>query len=284
MFPLALLLTLVDVLAAIWSSITSLEIMAVIAILMTLFAFFEKIFDKEFIGRRLFRLIWSIARFFCRWACYPFRQHIDKVSSTVKHLATMGDKLDKIIVDDNERDTRRTEELSEIKESVNVIRGEVELNGGGSMKDAVVRLLRHDENAWRIMNQLSNTLHLTNLRLDIMDDADKRMSFQLAPTLECTWISQSFLRFFGYTEKDMIGSDWDFCIGETDKQTVMTKWAKASEKRAKYQHAQMIVDSDGTQHACIVRGYPRFAEDEFIGFYGTVEVVADKNSVHLTES
>jgi PAS domain S-box-containing protein len=113
-----------------------------------------------------------------------------------------------------------------------------------------------------------------SIRMDIADEADNRMSFKLDADKACVYISENFLRFFGYTPNDILGSDWEFCIDEKHRRIVRTKWKEAFKFHKPYRNDQIIVDSDAKRHLCLVRRIPREnKDDELTGFFGTVEVL-----------
>lgn len=270
-----------------WAWITSyigaaggvLSIAAGIIVIITLL---EKVADKEFIGRRIFRLIGQIAKFLFNWLTWPIKPKMLAVKAVLDH----GDRLDKsfkqLMETGQEREERRTlqfeelrTEIQEVKISAKKVESEVTFNGGKSLKDAIVRLERHDNEKWNVIERVLQFVEVTSLRLDIADEARKCMTFRLSPTGACTEISAMFLRSFGYTEKDILGSDWEFCIAKQSLPEVQERWRKAFAQRQRYRCDQFIIDSDGKEHYCRVQGYPLplDRDGEFQGFYGTVEVL-----------
>lgn len=253
-----------------WESVTVANIVYLLTIIVLLASFLEKVFDFEFFGRRLFRLLWRMVKFFLDWFLMPFKPRID----ACKALLFAGKELEKRFLEFLESEKQKNEQLREIGDVVGQIKKEVTFNGGGSIKDAVFKLTGSDERKWKILNELRDCANLNSLRLDIADESDKRMSFKMDDGKRCTFISESFLRFFGFTERDMMGLDWDFCISPKCVRQVHKAWRTAYERRAPYRFDQIIVDSDGEEHRCLVRGFPLLsASGELTGYYGTVEIL-----------
>lgn len=265
-----------EFLSSSWVTITTIAAAVVVAAsgLVVLTSLLEKAFNVEFIGLRTMRLAWRIVKFFGRWACMPVRPYMDEVRDFAMRGVHIEEKLTALVEKSNERDIERNVRFDSLETSLFNIEKEVTLNGGGSIKDAVTRLVRHDGGTWDIMVELRESARLTNLRLDILDESDKRLHFRMSAGLECTSISSTFLRFFGYTEQDMIGTDWEFCIADRSRAEVNMKWQRSVQKRVQYRNEQFIVDSDGKEYRCLVRGYPvNDVDGQFSGFYGTVEVI-----------
>ena len=266
-----------ETLTAFFAYLQAAEILSILGGVIVVLTVLEKGFNFEFIGRRIFRLLWRVVKFFGNWALHPFKPYIKEFRDFTLRGEQIEQKLNDIAEKAEERDQRRSEEYSKLHHSVAHIEKEVTLNGGGSIKDAVTRLVRHDAGTWEILVELRDTSRITNLRLDLTDEADKRMSFRISPLLECTKISDTFLRFFGYTENDVLGTDWEFCISDRCRDEVAARWRRAAERRTPYRNEhQILVDSDGKEYKCLVRGFPTNNVDgEFDGFYGTVEVIED---------
>jgi PAS domain-containing protein len=77
--------------------------------------------------------------------------------------------------------------------------------------------------------------------MEITDESDNRLSFKLGTDKTCTYISENFLRFFGYTERDILGSDWEFCLPPKYRPGVRSVWKRAHE----YYHCAQKFDAFG---------------------------------------
>lgn len=272
-------------LSQLWAWITSYVgdaggVLAIIAAAIIFLTFLEKGFGVELLGRRVFRAAGRIIKFFWNWVIFPIRPTIVSVKAVLKHGTRLDKSFNKLIKVGEERDARQQVRFDTLQGCVNSATAKIEniekefrCNGGESLKDKVVRLVRHNEEQWHILDEVLEFVGVTSLRLDIADEARKCMTFRLGPCGECTAISPMFLRFFGYTDKDILGSDWEFCIAKQSIADVQDRWRKAYTKKTHYRNDQFIVDSDGKEHYCRVQGYPMCKDNDLQGFYGTVEVL-----------
>lgn len=262
-----------DTLSQIWNWLSTANVIEAVAGVIVVMTLLEKGFNVEFVGRRIFRIIGRICAFFFGWFLTPFKPAIRSVQQFINHSERLEARFVEITENDKNREEKRDAQFTEQNEMLNTIKSEVTLNGGKSMKDAVNRLLRHDDEKWKALIEIRECVRLNSLRLDIADEADKRMTFRLSATGECVSISSIFLRFFGWTEKDMLGTDWDFCIAKQSHADVMAKWDKAIAKKQHYRNDQFMVDSDGNEHYCRVEGYPMIDDGVLQYFHGTVIVL-----------
>lgn len=262
-------------------SVTAANLAWTIAAIVSFSTLLEKTFGFELFGRRLFRLLWRITKFFFNWFLMPFRPQIEALKRLFNHSKELEAKFLQFLENENEK-TEKTnlekkedrEQLGKISAAVARIEKEVSFNGGGSIKDAVFKLEKRSEEEWRILRELRDCSRETSLRLDIADEADNRMSFKLGCEKNCVFISESFLRFFGYTQRDVIGLNWDFAVARKSKRAFQSGWKNAYERRARYHDETLIVDSDGNEHRCLIRGFPLTdSGGDLTGYYGTVEVL-----------
>lgn len=253
-------------------SITAAEITVAVTFIILLTTFLEKTFKVDFIGRRIFRFLWRLIKFFARWFFLPWKPQIKAVKKTVFAGRDLEITFNAYLA--NEK--AKNEQSAHIQATVEQIKKELSFNGGGSMKDAVFTLRENDERKMMMLNELSDGAKLNSLRLDINDESCQRMTFRLDARKRCTQISETFLRRFGYTERDMLGLDWDFCIAPRSRAKVAREWKRAFERRAMYRNDQIIIASDGIEYECLVRGFPMFNSfDELVGYFGTVEILEE---------
>lgn len=250
-------------------------IIAFISGLIVFITLVEKLVQKEFVGRRFFRLLGRMFMFLFGWLTMPIQPQIKRI----KDAAFIGERTNRQLNLLLKKGDERDEAIAEFKETLADITKEFKTNGGNSIKDDFVTLLKSDEHKIKLLHELRDCVQLNTLRINIIDDDDGRMIFHMSPELDVTKISASFLRFFGWTENDIVGGDWDLVLAERSRATVMAKWDKALKKRLEYSNLQYITDSDGKEHLCEVHGYPLFPNGEFIGFFGTVKIVHDEPPV-----
>lgn len=249
-----------------WAAILSL-----CAVLTAILGVAEKITQRNFIGRRIFHLIWTIIRFFGKWFFMPFAPQLIKLKEAAFVGYNTSHKVDILLQKGDERDVH----IAEFKDTLVNITKEFRTNGGTSIKDDVNTLLESDKEKLHILHGLRNSVELNTMRINIIDDDTGRMSYRMNENLEITEISSTFLRSFGWTEDDIIGGDWDLYIAERSKTTVQSKWQKALKKKTEYSNHQYLLDSDGKEIFCKVHGYPRFLDGKFTDYYGTIEIIKE---------
>lgn len=262
-----------ELITSLWVWLGDLGIPAALTLILLVSTFLEKMFNVKLIGRIFFSFIGKIILFFFKWFMTPFKPYIESLQNFVNHSERLENRFLELTAKDSEREEKRDKQFTTIFEALGAIRNEVTLNGGKSLKDSVIRLEKHNNHKWEVIQEVREFMRIANLRLDIADEADKRMTFRLNPQGTCYMVSDMFLRFFGYTAHDIIGTDWEFCIAERSLGEVRSKWIKAFEKRQPYRCDQFIIDSDGVEHYCRVHGYPMVVDNELRWFFGTVEVL-----------
>jgi PAS domain S-box-containing protein len=141
---------------------------------------------------------------------------------------------------------------------IRAVKEQVEYNGGASMKDAVKRI--------------EGLVKFHELRMDILDESNDRMNFRMDDHGACTFINDAFLKFFGYSEKDVLGFSWESIIADEDIEEVREKWDRAIEKANRFYGEYGICDIHGHCHQCVVRAYPICEGPLLKGFYGTIDI------------
>jgi PAS domain S-box-containing protein len=259
-----------------WQTISAWDVAAYIGGAILVSSFLEKVFQVEFVGRRILRLAWRIAKFFLRWFFMPFQPQIDASKSVIFASKELEKRFSTFL----EAEVVKSRQFEEMTLSIARIEKEVSYNSGSSIKDAVHKLAARDEEKWQVLDSLLDFAHETTLRLKITDEAANRMSFKVDPRNGCTYISESYLRFFGYTQSDCIGLNWDFCIAEKHKKSASAKWKRAFKTKALFHNEQIIIDSDGNEHRCLVRGFPLVDAGGILKcFYGTIEVIEEEVAI-----
>jgi len=239
-------------------------------VLLVLSWFVEIYFDKKFVGRYVFGAGWKALKFFGNWFCMPFRPQITQFTE----IFIFARELKPIVTGHFEEQKKQTEEFMN---NLEFVRKELTVNSGESVKDRIVSLNENLTQTGLILSSLVSSSAIINLRLDIADEADNRMSFLLDENLSCTKISDNFLRRFGYAPRDVIGLDWDFCYPKRNLRQIRAAWREARTKKSQFRETHIIVDSDGREHRCLVRGFPLVESGELNGFYGTIEILEEES-------
>jgi PAS domain S-box-containing protein len=157
--------------------------------------------------------------------------------------------------------TYRKEVLSKLEEmttDIKHVKCQVEYNGGSSMKDALRRI--------------EEMVRFHDLRMDILDESNDRMNFRMDATGAIIFINDAFLKFFGYSEKDVMDFAWESTIRDSDLKHVQEKWTRAIDKQGRFYDEHGICDIEGICHECIVRAYPICEREILKGYYGTIDI------------
>jgi PAS domain S-box-containing protein len=173
--------------------------------------------------------------------------------------------------------------LTGIIETVEKIKHEVEFNDGSSLKDAVHRQIDATTQNHLLLELLQSQIALVNIRIEILDASNPQMLFRLSADLECIFINEAFLKFFGWLESDIKGFGWDVAICENDKDISIKKWKRARELKARYHNEQSLCDREGTEYRCLVRGYPIIENHVLKGFFGIVDLLDDDAAIHADD-
>lgn len=161
--------------------------------------------------------------------------------------------------------------LEELRIEVKFIRDEVQYNGGTiKLRDAVEKI---DKNVGQALAQAKdNGSKITELdtRFDISEECDSTMIFKMNATGGCDYCNQSFYKYFGFAEQDIIDFNWENIIKPTELQEVRKKWERAYATKSQYFNVQTIKKKSGEEIICRVMGLPKIIDNTLKGFYGTV--------------
>jgi PAS domain S-box-containing protein len=116
------------------------------------------------------------------------------------------------------------------------------------------------------------------IRMDINDMCSDRMCFRMDKVGACISINDAFLKFFGYSEHDIMDYSFENVIHEEDVPEMRLKWARAIEKKSRFSDEQRIVDVNGGVHHCLVRAYPIMDGENLMEFTGTIDLMQPINN------
>lgn len=150
------------------------------------------------------------------------------------------------------------------------IEKEFKTNGGSTVKDDLKKISVNVDAA--LVEAKTNGVKLTelDLRLKISEECDPTLIFKLDATGKCIYCNQSFYSFFGFSERDILGFNWENKIDEKDLRVVQEKWKRAIETQTQFLNTHTVIDSDKVKTVCRVIGLPIVLDGTLKGFYGTV--------------
>lgn len=164
-------------------------------------------------------------------------------------------------------------ERREIHNKLDMIMAEVTYNSGSSLKDTVRRIETSVNGHTTLMKYLQKEVDFNSLRLDISDIGNDRMTFRFDGEGRCKFINEAFLKTFGYTERDMLGFNWESIIDDDDLEDVRDKWKRAIQTKSRYFNEQKMWNIKREQKLVRVIGYPIIEEGVLAEFYGTLDIL-----------
>ncbi len=73
-------------------NLTFIDWIAYISAILIFISFLEKVFDVDFVGRRVFRLLWKVIKFLGGWLFMPAIPKLAKISESLTILRALADK------------------------------------------------------------------------------------------------------------------------------------------------------------------------------------------------
>ena len=144
----------------------------------------------------------------------------------------------------------------DVVQSIETIENEITCNGGGSLKDSVIRLndtCGRIENRQKIIEQRTKaSLHYSNTAL-----------FETDKKGRLVWTNEPFYLMTGQTLTDIKGYDWITYIHEEDREEFLQEFKSCLEMNRKF--SKELTTSDGQEMRMV--GYPyRLNDNEQGGF------------------
>jgi PAS domain S-box-containing protein len=215
--------------------ITWTDALAAVGVLLMISKFLKEVFGVDMVGRKIYRG----APLAWKWM---IRSATDRKD--------MHNKLDRIVA-------------------------ECTYNSGTSLKDAVKRIENTCLVQTDMLRDLKSRSDMHSLRLDIADLNNRRMTYRMDKTGSCTFINDAYLKQFGYTERDILGHNWESIIHEDDLEEVQQRWKRAIEIKGRYYSEHRIYDGQGDVHRVCSIGYPVVIDEQLQGFYGTADEITE---------
>lgn len=157
--------------------------------------------------------------------------------------------------------TWKTEMMNELRQ----IKNEVAYNGGAVTLSMAFKQLEADNRQLKRMVQHNKALR------DITDLCSDKMIFRMNHEGACTFINDSFLKFFGWVESDVLDYAFEDVVHPEDVPDMRLKWQKAISTKKPFKDDQRIRDVNGVYHDCIVRAHPVVLDMELAEFSGTID-------------
>lgn len=166
---------------------------------------------------------------------------------------------------------KKFEQVVELVPIVEKIRAEVTPNGGGSMKDSVVRIERTANHALKQLGELANHVHAHGHRLRVSFRQSELAIFETDAEGRFVWVSDEYVRICGRPREDVLGANWINSVCPDDRDGVWAEWESASRHARDFDMTYTLWKVDGSQ--LDVRGHAeciRSPGGKVMGYLGTV--------------
>lgn len=120
---------------------------------------------------------------------------------------------------------------------------------------------------------LLEVLEDVKLNYFLLDDTDEAMRFRMDAFGKCEWANRAFYKFFGHTEKSILGMNWETVISKNDISQVQEMWRHKYVTQSEYRNYCGILDNNGNEFPCLVEAIPIQTPSAFKGFYGKVTLL-----------
>jgi len=166
---------------------------------------------------------------------------------------------------------RRRRQFDELIESVETLKtqtasieAEVKPNGGGSMKDAVIRIEKHCDYA--------------NAKFRYHDETSDKAVFEMDEEANITYANRATCILFGADESELTGKNWISKIPALERQSTLQEYRIAAENKCPLVDMEHTVFSGKKRIAVSVRATPRFNRNgELRGFFGQFTEISKNN-------
>lgn len=198
---------------------------------------------------------------------------VQKILAEVFGITMLGKKIYKGAPGIWKRLIARAVFRKEMSTKVDTIIAMLEFNGGNNIKDIVKRVEAKLETHTLLFKELKTATEYNALRLDLRDQSDDRMLFKLDAGGACIFINDAFLKWFSYTEKDILDHGWESIICGKDLPEVLATIDRAIKNKTGFYTEHKICDRQGQEYECIVRGYAiKNTDGELFQFFGTIDL------------
>lgn len=155
--------------------------------------------------------------------------------------------------------------FKKMQEDLTFVKGELSNNGGGSVKDAVMRSERKIE-------EISRDLNLVKGIQRAMMNRTKIGFFETDEKGRFVWVSRHYLEMTGKQLGDVLVNGWGASIALDQRHKVISEWDDCVKHDRDFEMEYDIVASDGS-HKTTVKGYAkrvRNMDGITIGFAGSI--------------
>ena len=151
--------------------------------------------------------------------------------------------------------------LADIWQVIQRVQAQVEMNGGGSMHDAIKRV----EMQAIIHSQVVRHMMATNGAGFCMFNGDGNV----------TEIDRGACRILGWSESELIGRSWITRVANNERKRIYQEWVAALDDKRDFDEKMLIRKNDGSTVAIRMRTYPLMdtrVNKNNLGFFGIISI------------
>ena len=147
-----------------------------------------------------------------------------------------------------------------IQQKLDSLVAELRPNGGKSLRDLVEKI---NENTTYNREYVRATL-----------DNDMQMIFETDSKGEYVWVNDTYGRYTGKQEHDLMGYGWINTVCSSDRIRVRDEWESCIEEHRDFSSEYEINTMDGNRLKVIATARPIKVTGNIKGYYGTIKITA----------
>ena len=146
-----------------------------------------------------------------------------------------------------------------IQQKLDSLVAELRPNGGKSLRDLVEKI---NENTTYNREYVRATL-----------DNDVQMIYETDPKGEYVWVNDTYGRYTGKQEHDLMGYGWLNTIPSDQRQRVRFEWESCIEEHRDYSLEYEVITMNGEKLKVLSTARPIKITGNIKGYYGTIKIV-----------
>lgn len=158
--------------------------------------------------------------------------------------------------------------MIDIKKQIDGMVLELNYNGGGSTKDQVRQIKN-------LLVALNGRVRFNEIRLDVSDILNDRMTGIMNKKGELVSINDVFLSRFGYPEEDVLRTGYESIVQDNDLNRLKVKWRRAVDTQSRFFEQINLYKKNGEVVPVCVRGFPDIDDTGILQdeYYVTFEIL-----------
>lgn len=146
-----------------------------------------------------------------------------------------------------------------IQQKLDSLVAELRPNGGKSLRDLVEKI---NENTTYNREYVRATL-----------DNDIQMIYETDPKGEYVWVNDTYGRYTGKQEHDLLGYGWMSTIPSDERHRVRTEWESCIEEHRDFSLEYEVVSAVGDKLKVLSTARPIKITGNIKGYYGTIKII-----------